>query len=1218
MSQRSTHVPPPTPGDQLNGPVPRLSRPAKTLPTDRRASALIALLALEGTMPRSRLAGLLWPDVSETVARNNLSQTLRRLRHSGGPQVQGAQQLRLDTPLGEEDALALLAAHDYDDLTDLSDLLLALREQRIAARLGHYRAELERAERRGDMGAALDLCTVLLDLDPFDETTQRSAMRLHHLLGDRAGALAIYHHWTQRLQRELQLTPAPETVALAHEIARSPAPTPAPPALPLSVQRPPRLIGCEQLWNAVIRSWEGGRAVILSGEPGAGKTRLMQDLVATHGPAAWFEGRPGDGLAPYSTLARAFRGLLRRFPALDLPQWVRHELARIVPEFGAPPGPLSAAADRLRFYQASAETLRLALGAGLRALVFDDLQFADAASVEACQHAFGAIRDEKRPPHVIYAHRSGALNPVFQTSLADLVAAGLATPLEFAPLQRAEMEELLTSLEVPRLAGQAVSIALVSGGNPLYALEAARQVLTAAPALPLSQQIQPIIQERLRRLSRPALQLARAAAVLGSDLTPETAAHMLDCDALALAGPWAELEAAQILAGGAFTHDLLAEAALAALPDTLCALLHRRAAAALETVQAAPARIAQHWQAGNEPGQAGRHWLDAAGEAHAHFRLDEAAALYGAAAGAFEAAQQIDAAVGALEHQSNMLLETDYGAQHEGVVVHLEALARTPLQQARAHLIRAQLQNRQRQPAQAETSARQGLLLLRAAPQPELEASLLGTVALSQWAQGQLEAAAETYAQVAALFAALDRPTEQADTINDLAMVLDYLARRQEAARRYAQVERLFAQTGQTDHQAVVLGNWGGSLLQGGRAIEAVERFEQALALCAGLRGAPNIERRIRTQLGGALLLLERYREAQTHLERALHLARTHGLPQTYAHSALGDLWASLGRFRAAQLEFAAAQLEPRQGGELALVLLGALRARVLAGRRPVAALIAREHQIQTLLEAGGPVTNRLRWQLWQARVAAPEAGLALATQALADAQALDHGGLLACAHTRAGQALLALARPTDALVHARQACALLETYRTLDLPLAEAWAVNNAALLALGDPAAGPQQAALRTHLLDVADQHVLPAHRAAFLAIPSHQAVLSASQGTPPWRRLTDAQWARVAPVLGDTARGTSLHATGRPRRETRAVLDGVLWALQRGAAWSAPFPEGLPSAATCYRRYRSWKASGALHAVLVCLRDGPDGYPSAPQLLQQLEAVPVLKRGEAPDGF
>jgi len=1117
--------------------------------------------------------------------------------------VTGRAVLYLNSAPSPDDALRQLAAHDYSDLPDFSDWLEGAREARRAASRQQLRAELDVARTSGDVQTALDLCTVLLDLDPLNEALHRLHMQLCHLQGDRTGALDAYHRWQELLSREMGLKPAPETAALARTIAQTPPVVrPVPDAIPLSVQRPPRLIGRDSAWQAMERAWAEGKGIILSGAPGVGKTRLMRDFVSAHGKAIVFEGRPGDRLVPYSTHARTYRALLRQWPGLELPAWVRRELSRLVPELGDTPGPITNDAEKLRFYQAKTEVLLLAARAGMEIVALDDLQFVDEASVEAGEHSLSVFwGDGQAGLRTIHVHRSGELSPALETRIDELVAAGLAVRVRLAPLGRSEVTELLGSLDLPALHGQEAQIALVSGGNPLVVLETARHLLSesSAPAGASSgssqQPLSRLLTQRLERLSPAAVSLARVSAVLGSDLSPEGAAAMLGCTPLELAAPWTELEGAQVLAGRSFTHDLVQEAILQGLPDVLRELLHRQAATALDTLGADPARIGTHWDAGKETARAAPHWAAAARQAERQFRLSDAAQLYGRAARAYEAAANVDAAIEALEQQSKALLEADHGEQHGAVVARIERLARTPVQRARAAYNRAQLQNRQRDGAGAEATARSGLALLEDRAEPELRASLLGTVALSLWYQGQLDAAAELYAQAEVLFGELGLASAQADTINDLALVLDYQARRSEAAQRYRQVERLFETLGQTDHRAIVLGNWGGSLAQGGRAREAVERLQQALELCQGFQGTPNIERRVRTQLGGALTALGRYREAREHLTAALALAQANGLPQAYARTALADLWASLGRDGEAQTELDLADSEHTRGPEKAMVQLSRIRAADLAGRRATGAIQATED----LIGPGSPATSALRLRLWQTRALPPRAGFDLALKAVQDARMLDHGGLEAVAHVRAAQALLALGEPAEALIHTEEARALLEVFSAIDVAWTEMETVRLAALEALGDPAAGQVRAEALTRLLRMTEEQVPAEDRSAFLARPHSRTLLDRDEGVPGWMPLTDLQWAHLQEVLNEPEANT-----GRPRRDTRAVLDGVLWALATGATWNRPFPAHLPSAATCYRRYRAWNQSGTLRTALQRLSAAPGGHPLAARLLAVLE--------------
>jgi transposase len=55
------------------------------------------------------------------------------------------------------------------------------------------------------------------------------------------------------------------------------------------------------------------------------------------------------------------------------------------------------------------------------------------------------------------------------------------------------------------------------------------------------------------------------------------------------------------------------------------------------------------------------------------------------------------------------------------------------------------------------------------------------------------------------------------------------------------------------------------------------------------------------------------------------------------------------------------------------------------------------------------------------------------------------------------------------------------------------------------------------------------------------------------------------------------------GRPWRDTRQVLEGVLWILRTGAQWSELPRDKFPPYQTCHRRFQQWVRVGTLVKVL-----------------------------------
>jgi tetratricopeptide (TPR) repeat protein len=145
------------------------------------------------------------------------------------------------------------------------------------------------------------------------------------------------------------------------------------------------------------------------------------------------------------------------------------------------------------------------------------------------------------------------------------------------------------------------------------------------------------LRRRLQRLTESALQLAQLAAVAQRDFTLALAASALGRAPLALAPILAELEAAQIFHGHAFSHDLVAEAVRASLPAALIGPLHQLVAEHLMAHGGAPAAIAFHLQQAGAEAAAVTWHLKAAQEARDRWQEAEAAAGFEAAARGLEA-----------------------------------------------------------------------------------------------------------------------------------------------------------------------------------------------------------------------------------------------------------------------------------------------------------------------------------------------------------------------------------------------------------------------------------------------------------------------------------------------------------------------------------------------------------------------------------------------------
>lgn len=81
-----------------------------------------------------------------------------------------------------------------------------------------------------------------------------------------------------------------------------------------------------------------------------------------------------------------------------------------------------------------------------------------------------------------------------------------------------------------------------------------------------------------------------------------------------------------------------------------------------------------------------------------------------------------------------------------------------------------------------------------------------------------------------------------------------------------------------------------------------------------------------------------------------------------------------------------------------------------------------------------------------------------------------------------------------------------------------------------------------------------------------------------------LTDKQWALIEPLFETKRRADG---RGRPWRDPRDVLNGVLWVLRTGAPWK-DLPDRYPPYQTCHRRFQQWQRTGVLRDLPECLAE------------------------------
>jgi len=1027
---------------------------------EQKDALLLAYLAIEGPTPRSRLAALLWPDVDVERARANLRQRLYRLRRALGRELlEGGEvaglcadlEIRLDPPDADPGELLHGLAEPVGG--ELAEWLALAREQRRTGRIRALADESTRFESAGQLVAALAAAERLLDRDPTSEHAHRRLMRLHYLRGDRAAALAAFDRCCDVLERTLGVAPDAETEGLRARVAASSLPIAGaqPRPLPVSVLRPPRLVGRDAEWQRLQADWSAGHPSLVAGEAGLGKTRLVGDFAQAQPGALAVDARPGDARVPHTLLSRLLRALLARLRE-PLASAVAGELAHLLPELGRATQGRDAGTARL--VAAVEAALRQGQAEGVSGLVVDDLQFADAASVEALQQLAGA----RLGLRWIVAFRAHELTPAAQAFRDTLLGVHGARLQVLQPLAAEQVGVLLDSLGVASLEARQLAPALArhTGGNPLFLLETVKLMLAPAAAgaatagsiavrLPTAANVAHLIGQRIDRLSPLAVKLARCAAIAGADFSADLAAHVLGLRALDLSDAWSELDAAQVLRDGAFAHDLIFEAARSSVPAPIARQLHAEMASHLESRAAEPAHIAQHWRDAGEALKA-LPWLVAAAErAGAAWRpAEEGALLLLAARIARHEGKDRTRAFELLRLAHKAHLQANLGSPaHLESLDLLSALAVHPLEHGYAHFARADMHGQLAEGVAAESEARLGLAAIagetgRAAD--ELHVDLVSALANGLFVQDRPGPGADAVRAVESRMLALGDRHREIEHYANLGVLLDAGNRHVEAQAALGHVISLTRAEGDRTSELVVLSNLASSLHDVGKVLAALLPLREALSLKERYPELRTSAVFVQVQMGNMHRALGDYGEALRWLSEGLTILVDY-VPQVVgaAHHALARLWLDLGQAARAGQELQRSLAIP-SGPPMfhALSHLLAARMALAQGQRGAA--------VDALTAAGAFIIDSTRYAvraqaaLLAGQLEDPEVAYSGAMQVAREAGRLHMMGVRIDALVCAARAATAGGRPAVAASHALEALGLWPEHAPDGLYIGEVW----------------------------------------------------------------------------------------------------------------------------------------------------------------------------------
>ena len=551
------------------------------------------------------------------------------------------------------------------EIARLNDLRVAASEQLIEAKLalgGH-------AEVVGELEA-------LIAEHPFRERLRGQLMLALYRSDRQADALQAFQDARMALVEELGIEPGDhlrelERAILAQDPALHLVAAPQEPvAADHAVERPgSAFVGREHELAELVEGLDDavagrGRLFLLVGEPGIGKSRLADELIA-HARARGARTLVGrcweaGGAPAYWPWVQSLRSYLRDTEADALRSQLGEgaaDVAQLFPELRAllpepaPTPPLESEGARFRLFDSMTAFLKSAADARPLVLVLDDLHAADEPSLLLLQFVARELVDSHLL--IVGAYRDVDPTPAdsLTTTLTELAREPVTRQLALAGFGEADVVHFI-ELAAPGRPGADLASAVhaETEGNPLFVGEIVRLLAEenrledpAAAPLAIPQSVREVIGRRLRNLSEACNRLLTLASVLGRefDLDALAAVSGLSRGAiLELLDEAMETRVVSEVPGAIgrmrFAHALIRDTAYHGLTRSARVQLHRQVGEALEALYASDLdphlpELAHHFfeSAAGESGQKAVDYARRAGSvAIALLAYEEAVRLY--------------------------------------------------------------------------------------------------------------------------------------------------------------------------------------------------------------------------------------------------------------------------------------------------------------------------------------------------------------------------------------------------------------------------------------------------------------------------------------------------------------------------------------------------------------------------------------------------------------
>ena len=454
--------------------------------------------------------------------------------------------------------------------------------------------------------------------------------------GNIAEAVRVFDQLRRLVRDELGTAPSPVALEISERLlrpgsrSRKPLNGGAPPEVAVElpaelamradaplVGRKRELTELGQLWQQaregrVFGHQDSARLVLLTGDPGIGKTRLVAEVASDAHEAGAFvlAGRSTEEtLVPYQPFLEALRHYVVNAPFSALRATAREygsELARLIPELRrrAPDLPLPVAGEReterYRLFEAVVGLLAEISNLAPAMLVLDDLQWADRPTLLLLRHLARSINPGRLL--ILGAFRTTeTMAGGFAEALSDLRREGLVTQMPIGGLSESATAELV-ALQTGTMPSHSFirELHAETEGNPFFIGEIVRHLSEAGVRTDLAgahevqrvglpEGVKEVIARRLARLDSQAIEWLRVAAVIGRDFDADLLEEVLSFSEDEFLNVLEEALASSLVVEVpdrhgrySFSHALIRETLYEGMSAPRRARIHRRVGEVLE------------------------------------------------------------------------------------------------------------------------------------------------------------------------------------------------------------------------------------------------------------------------------------------------------------------------------------------------------------------------------------------------------------------------------------------------------------------------------------------------------------------------------------------------------------------------------------------------------------------------------------------------------------